>query len=262
MDIFPPIEEKCTIGFKDKGEDCKTGLLDLWNLGQIEDLEINPDTLDDILDIYGVLKLSSKMNKQVFDKRFEVMENPGVQINIIYTSIIPTLYQVFYESDPRDFTIYNHVYPPDGKKFGQGDQEVLVTSAIAPGIKWAHEHKEGKIKNAKPINIIELCSEYKRRKSIYEDDDKKTITNSAYFGIDCDCRNPGNIIKSEGKDCGHKGIVEDPNSVKFVAASVITNDKGKIGERFQKFDEIDFAKYVNLCFLLKQNKDKEIRNNT
>lgn len=258
MDIFPKITEKCTPGFVHKSSDCKLGLDELWNVGLIEELEINPDTLNDILDIYGALKLSSAVNKQIFDKRFEVMENPGVQINIVYTSLIPTLSKIFYNSDPRDFTIYDHVYPPDRKEFYNGDEEVLVTSAIAPGIKWAHEHQQKIVKGAKPVTFIEMCSEFNQRDSVFKQG-KTEVEKSEYFGIDCDCRTPGNIMKSNGKNCGHKGMMEDPNVVQFVANSVLTYEEGKIGKRFEKFEEVDFKKYVNLCFLFKQKKDKIIK---
>jgi hypothetical protein len=58
MDIFPEPTRMCTPGFKKRNAKCSTLLEELWDLGAVSQYEVNPDTMEDILDIFGFDKYS------------------------------------------------------------------------------------------------------------------------------------------------------------------------------------------------------------
>jgi hypothetical protein len=59
MDIFPEPSRTCTPGFKKRDQKCTTLLYEIWDLGMVKDIEINPDTIEDVLDLYSYHELSS-----------------------------------------------------------------------------------------------------------------------------------------------------------------------------------------------------------
>lgn len=125
----------------------------------MKNLEINPDTLEDVLTIFSYSEHSPLMLKTFTLESFELMENPAVQVNIIYSGMLPTLSKINFKKDPRGQTMQNRFAEPDETEMQMGDGTVLVSSAISPGIKWAWEFKNGH-KGTKPIKFIEVCSEF------------------------------------------------------------------------------------------------------
>jgi hypothetical protein len=93
---------------------------------------------------------------------------------------------MYFYSNPKSDTLENRFVNPDKVVNQMGDGTVLAASSIAPGIKWAWEHSQGHT-NAKPVNLIELCSEYNQRESVYDSKTSSSVKKNAYFGIDCNC---------------------------------------------------------------------------
>ena len=256
MSIFPPITKDCTTGFKDRNPACLTGVKFLWDLGQVVDKELNPDTFSDILDLYSTLDNASEIYEESIEARYDVMENPGVQVNIVYSAMHPTLYKQYYNQDPRTKTSSGQIYVPDKQRDAMGDGAVLAASALGPGIKWADQFRRG-VEGAKPVNLIELCSKYKRRRSIFNLWREKTVTKNAYFGIKCNCRSSV-WGESTGDNCNHANMLSDRDLVHFVMESLYTKEKGKVGLRFLRMTNEELSNYVKNCRLFRQNNKKEV----
>jgi hypothetical protein len=74
MDIFPSWEYTCAQGLEQRQKGCFTGLYEMWDLGMIEDLEINPDTVEQLLEYYSFEKHSKDMYKHFnLDSKFHEM---------------------------------------------------------------------------------------------------------------------------------------------------------------------------------------------
>ena len=251
MSIFPPSTKKCTPGFIDRNPACITGIKFMWDLGQVADKKMNPDTLNDILDLHSYFEESSEILEDAIDSRYDIMENPGVQVNIIYSAMIETTIRLFYKLDPRSWTTRGRFYPPDSMEKAMGDGTVLAASALGPGIKWADQFRRGAM-GAKPVNLIELCSNYKRRSSIFDDMAVKRVTKNAYFGMDCGCRSIGSLYRTDGLGCNHANMMSDSKLLTFILNSLKTTEKGKVGQRFLDMSDFEMIKYVRNCELFNQ----------
>ena len=106
-------------------------------MGSVKGYELNPDTIEDILTIFSYFKDSPILLKTYSLRKFEEMPNPGVQVNIIFAGMIPTLSKFFFEKDPRSQTLQNRFAEPDRVETLMGDGTVLAASSVSPGIKWA-----------------------------------------------------------------------------------------------------------------------------
>ena len=177
------------------------------------------------------------------------MANPGVQVNIIFAGMLPTLSKIFFDKDPRSETLQNRFAEPEKIETEMGDGTVLVSSAISPGIKWAWEFKKG-LSGAKPVKFIELCSEFDQRNFVYDDLQSKTVKDSSYFGIDCSCQSLS-LFQSSGSGCEHTSMVSDSRLLKFLIGSIQSNEFGQIGQKFSRMSEGQLKKYIMECQLLK-----------
>jgi hypothetical protein len=65
-----------------------------------------------------------------------------------------------FSSNPKSSTMEDRFVEPDSFENELGDGTVLAAASIAPGIKWAWEF-DNDVPNSKPVNFIEMCSEYK-----------------------------------------------------------------------------------------------------
>lgn len=227
MDLFPGPSRSCTPGFKKRDPKCSSLMSELWDLGTIQEYEINPDTIEDILDIFSYNDLSSKMMKSFRLEEFDRLENPGVQVNIIYSGMKPTLSKMYFYTNPKSDTTENRFAEPDRIETEMGDGTVLAASAMAPGIKWAWEFNQG-VQHAKPVNFIELCSEYKQRVSVYDQSFISKVTKNAYYGVDCNCSG-NNIFQTNGDGCEHTSLMSDSKLLNFLLNSVKTDDYGTVG---------------------------------
>ena len=252
MGLFPSLAQRCTPGFEERKEACLTGVKFLWDSGSIQGKRINPDTFKDLLDLYSVKKDHSDVFEDSQDRRYDIMKNTGVQVNIIYSAMLKTREKVYYYSDPRQKTFKGKAYPPDREEHDFGDGTVLAASSIGPGIKWADEFRRG-VRGSKPVNFIEICSQFKQRKSIFDDRTKLSVKENAYFGIKCGCRSPFKWKKDDGSDCEHNKMMTDPFLVEFIVKSSKVKRKGRVGRSFLRMSNWQLKEYVNKCKLYHQN---------
>jgi hypothetical protein len=248
MAIFPDKNTVCNSGFKSRDEKCTTGLFPMKFIGKVNGEYITNQSLQSLFKKYSYEPRTGDLFKAAQDSRFNDFPNPGVQVNIIYSSVIPTLYNFEYSKDPKTMTRSNKHYEPEVKKNYLGDGSVLVSSAITPGIKWAYEFDKRQ-SGAKPVNFIELCGDYNRRTSIFNSG--SSVTKNAYFGINCTCKG-GKYIKSDGKKCGeHAALVEDALLIEFVFNSVKDGQTGRPSGKFSSMSSTTLKSYEDNCKMYK-----------
>lgn len=73
-------------------------------------------------------------------------------------------------------------------------------------LKWAYEFMKKK-KDAKPLKIVDYCSQYNNKGSIWDEvDGKKDIDKLEFVGIRCECFNDRNAA-----NCDHAIAMADKN---------------------------------------------------
>jgi hypothetical protein len=177
-------------------------------------------------------------------KKYAQMEHPGVQTTIIYSTLRPTILKLNWKGNPKeksskpdsDFILPNSIE----KRVGDGT--VLASSSLIPGIKWSADFLQNPTKLA-PIVFAELCSEYNKKSSVYQDGSAKVLRNE-YQGIGCKCL-PG---KEDG--CDHVGMVFDLSVVEYIAKSLLDFQQPLQTKLFDNTTEDKLSLFVNRCGLL------------
>ena len=251
FDIFPHPDTKC---FNDeyaelRSTKCTTGLYEIQDLGLVNGEKVTTENLPKIVKKYAHdPKMGDLMKERVEDNTFIDFENPGVQTNIIYISLLKTPSRVFYDQDPKIKSKAGKFYEPDRAETVVGDGTVSVSTSITPGVRWGMEFEDG-VRGAKPVNFVELCSLYNRRSSIFDDLRNFEVKKSAYFGIDCTCKK-GYFGHHEG-NCGHGIFTHDEHLINFLLSSVVSRKKGKISGRFAGMSEGKLKNYRDKCWLFR-----------
>lgn len=253
VDLLPGPMESCVLGFSTRDEFCKFGLLDMTTSGYILDTPINHDTVEDLLEQYGVIDGAKEIYNSVKNELFEVITNPGVQTNLVFTSTTHTTYQFTFDENPRLKTSKDVYVAPTFEKTAYGDGQVLTTSAVTAALKWADDF-EAKQPGAKPVNIIEMCSVWNRRESVFEPG-TKSVQKSAYFGYECGCGGTPHS-PSDGKDCDHVSFIGDPKFYHFMLNSAmdgVAQVQSPTTEAFENQSNEWLANYENNCLLIMNN---------
>lgn len=246
MDIFPSINSECVVGFKSGSDKCLIGLVDLNNFGSIKGKQITYDQIGALLREHSYNPDAEFVYNLSADKRYTEMKNPGVQVNILYTRAVPTYQKVHFNQSPKTKTDRGQVYLPDRVETGGGDGAVLTTSALAAGIKWADEFKFKRVRNAKPITFVEMCSSYNRKASIFQDGGTR-VSRNEYIGANCNCK-MSKDYRIDGESCANHGsIIEDIKVIDFILSSVVDNEVGSVGGRFLGMSEVDLQAFEQNC---------------
>jgi len=251
MDIFPDYNIECNAGFTSRTGECITGIKEIYNIGKVNDTEINPDNMAEIIANYSYLGTDGvKLYGYSQDPRFDKLDNLGIQTTIVYANILDTVSYFTYDQDPREVIATGEFYKPDSTKTSLGDGIVLTASALVPGIKWAQDFVD-KVPGSKPILLAEMCSDFEQRVSVFDDLIKRKVTKNSYFGIRCDCKGTPEDPK-DGKDCDHSGMVVQSGLIEFIVNSAIDNQVGTVGPKFTSMSETQLVDFVEQCKLLLQ----------
>jgi hypothetical protein len=84
----------------------------MWDMGMVKDIEVNPDTIEDVLEIFSYNKYGGKMMNTFRLRELDNLENPGVQVNIIYSGMRPTLSKMYFHEDPKSDTLEDRFADP------------------------------------------------------------------------------------------------------------------------------------------------------
>lgn len=248
--IFPPPGDQCfSKVFPDRGDDtCKTFLDDFTYFGSINGQDVYADTIEQSLDRYSYNPFAAELFDQE-DKRYDydLVENPKVPTVIIYSALSNTGKEFHWNSDPTVITRgpNPNFVEPNSVINNLGDQSVIVTATLAPGLKWAAEFNSGTAgEYAEPVIFAELCSSKNPKKSVYQDD--KTVTRNEYQSIACTCE-PSNT-----EACNHTGLVSEPNVVAYIADSLLDQQTAATVKKFDNWTEDQIKSYVSNCDLLNE----------
>ena len=250
IDIFPSIDKLCTKDFEHKKTDhCYIGIQDSKISGMIVTEPIVDGNLEKLLEDTSGNPWAPFLWKSIQDERYNRLENPGVEVVVVYANYLPTAKQIFYKANPKKKTIKGRSYDPDQVINSSGDGTVTTGSAIIPAIKWAHEFSVGG-QGAKPVKFVEMCSIVNKRKDIFEDSEERKIEKNGYMGVKCDTKEDG---------CGHlnhNGMLKNHHFLEFVLNSVLVED-GAVGEtkrgflgKFEKMSYYEWEMYESNCKLL------------
>lgn len=190
----------------------------MTKIGEVDEKEISHKSLHQLFDQYCVVEGCTKLWESVQDKLFEELPNPGVQVNIVYSGTLDTMYEFEFDENPKPKTDTGHYVYPTSQKFTYGDGVVVSGSALVAGIKWAQDYKD-QAANSKPVTLAEICSIHQRRKSVFTPDHSE-VKENAYFGIDCNCA--GTEAKpKDGSKCEHYYLLLDTKVVSYLLESTI-----------------------------------------
>lgn len=253
LNLFPQPTESCLPGFSSRDEFCNFGFVDMSIFGKVEDYFVSWDTMESIFKKYAIVDYSDVVWKSVQDNLFEDLNNTGVQTNIVFSGSMNTMSYFEFDENPKLKTSQGKYVMPTYEITHHGDGVVLSTSALVAGIKWADDFRN-KAANAKPVNMIEVCSTYKRRPDIFTPG-KKQVDDNAYFGIECECGGT-RLFPRDGKRCGHTTFLMDTKVVSFLLHSAADGQAAVETPDSQAFfnkSEHDLDNYEQQCLLINNN---------
>ena len=247
FDFLPSVEEKCSPENFDLPSDCRMGLFDSEKnfYIKINGTEYYRKDIDDMHKSWNVTdtNIESRYIDITKNTDFTKFENPGVPFLNFILRTFKTPKQMIWDEDLTEYIKKRKVYEPE-KVWGYGDEVLDTTSLLISSLKWAYEFDHKKNKNAKPVKIIDVCSNYNEKYFVYDKNDSNEefeVTKNEFFGINCDC-----MLDDNPTNCSHGLLVSDSYLIKTVSNIIQTNEIG--------YDE-DFGKYIDS---LNENYIKEL----
>eukprot|EP01016_Furgasonia_blochmanni_P047212 TRINITY_DN6918_c0_g1_i1.p1 TRINITY_DN6918_c0_g1~~TRINITY_DN6918_c0_g1_i1.p1 ORF type:complete len:723 (+),score=126.39 TRINITY_DN6918_c0_g1_i1:203-2371(+) len=234
LSFLPSNDERCHKSYHARKEECMLGIYDYEDqeLAVIENrtFSLQRDDLIALVENYS-LKFEDVDEQLQESERTGVfqLKNPEVPLSLLFYSHLNTSASVKWKENPRTKTFQDEPYFPDEKTRIPGDGVVSRGSALIAGVKWSYEFEKNTVKTARPVKIVDLCSQSKMRPeaNIYDNllkNGEKVVEKNEYMGWQCDCLDSkGNLVKG-GEDCDHTGILQDSWVLKYLTEVVDTHD--------------------------------------
>ena len=268
MSIFPNWVNDCFSAsyVNSRSSECFTGLYYTGPLGLIQKMELNVDTLRDVLLVKSFNVYAQNFSMSFYSVFHQVYTNPGVQINVIYNSMASTPSKIFYQKNPNSALSRNLTFERFGMEYELGDgSTTTTTSSIANAIKWASEYPATRLNSTKgnsddktpkigyqetfPVNFIDYCSSYQQRRSVFPSSTNFQIKENSYFGLDCWCKGnrftPANLSK-----CSPDSFLNDPNLIDFLVTSSMDGVAGRLDLSYYVRTKEYIENYVDSCRLI------------
>ena len=243
--LFPDNQKVCYPNeWKARGSKCKSGLQFEDKLGSINREAISSSNIADILRRYSYSDLASGIFEATREAHLLYGKNPGVETVIIYGNLLETVNFFQYNADPKAQTLAAGGKPvmPDSTTTTLGDETVLVSSALGPGIKWASQFEKG-LAGAKPVIFGEVCSIVNKKSSVFQS--SFGLQTNEYQGIPCNCKTKG----SEGA-CDHLGLVSDDSVMDYIFTSLADYKKDSSPRKFDNWSSDTVQAYEDSCYIL------------
>lgn len=246
--FLPSISETCSPKqFNTFVHNCVTGLYDT---NSEETFKI----MDEVFRLNETEKLYQKWNTTVNttkfiektnNKEFLKLTNPQVPFVLVSLRTLPTARSFVYKTNVTKFIENGMFYYPDTKNF-YGDGTVPSYSSLIPPLKWAWEYDNKAAQGAKPVKIVDLCSLYKQKNSVFDDKNEKgefKITNNEFFGLNCDCMN-----KNVPSECAHSAMTNDSGFLTLFSNAIMPNEFGLTDEHRIFVDSLsdDYLKEITI----------------
>ena len=256
MDIFPSDNETCVPFFQwRRTKSCRLELSLDPRLVKILDKWYTAEQIPDLLEKYSFIDQAKAIYEKYQEKRFFEFLNPGVQTNVIFSQLFWSSYSIQYNYNPKDLTKDLKTSLPSSRHRVPSDGALTANSMLIPFIKWADQHRRG-AEDAHPVDFIEMCSVYKRRKSVFDPEvkEEKKVTENAYFGVKCDCEE----FKEEKRDpqCSHHAAaLMDRNLIAFLINSSMDGQTSRLGEDYSLKNDSFFDSFLENCELFNNNEE-------
>ena len=234
FDFIPPTTESCSPkNYRSFGTNCTLGLYDTTAQPSITILNETYSTWETtrLFAQWNTSVNSAKFNEHTNDLEFLKFKNPGVAVSIFMLRSLPTLKTLVYKANITQYIERNEFYYPEETN-GLGDGSVPTFSQLVPILKWAWEFDQKNVSEAKPVKIIDFCSEYKQRVTPYDSVDENgvgQITKNEFFGSNCDCMKQ---ISSEGS--AHAEMINDQHYLNMFE-NVLISGESSLTEQHTKF---------------------------
>ena len=255
IDFVPGRDQVCYPSYDKRN--CTSGLYELDHYGSLESTPIDNENYRELIDRFGINRDFSSVWR-LWEEKFEFgLPNPGVQINIVYTSVLDTEGGYHFKQNPREFTDQHKFCPDDAveKKFVGGDTTVPCTASVTPGYKWALEFKKGQ-KDSKPIKFIEMCSAVNTKQSVYDGKDAQGVLRASkneYIGLPCDCS------QDKQRHCNHGSMLFLPQLLDLVSDALQTQQVAPLPAYVDDMTDEQLTQYVFNCKALLASPPTELR---
>lgn len=230
--FFPTPSNICFEGFSDRPKECIVGISDLSlePVAVINGTEYfsTEEDIKKIIDEHytmGDKEVFREMMLDALASNVTYFINPQVPTVLVYGSHLATEIRNEWDYRPEDKTATGYFAFPTRTIQRYGDGTVEVSFSLTIGLKWAWERLNNASElDAKAIKIVEYCSSYGQNGSIWDGSDEqgaKFMSNTSYVGLGCQCLAS---IPTEGVDCFHSGMINDPFVLDLVGEIALTNE--------------------------------------
>ena len=250
---FLPNKDNCKYDPKSKKfpENCSLGLIKMEKLAKANNYQYSIKQLPEFLHKFPPNDHASLESVYYDDHRLLTFHNIKIPSFVVFTTKVPTISNIEFKGHVK--RNQQHIIKNNLKEIYQpGDGTVLSTSAIIPFLKWAKEKQDGIVSDAEPIKFVSYCSPTNQSKEAYstQNSNKKFVNgNNEFIGLDCSCSKTQNY-----ENCGHTGMLNDPNLLNFIEKTLINNDRKEVPEFIVKdLKNNNIQDFVKKCDLSRGN---------
>ena len=192
--------------------------------------------LDDLIKEIKIVKDAENYINITSEADLSKLENPGVSYIGFVLRTMPTPAVLIWNEDIKQYLNKGEYYPPNKILNSYGDETVSTTSLLLAPLKWAHEFDEKK-PNAKPIKIIDVCSIYNQRNTVYDENDfdkEFKINKNEFIGMNCE-----DFDKEIPRSAVHARLISDKYWIDFFS-NILKPNEITYSKEYDKFiDDLD-----------------------
>jgi len=245
FDWLPKREDICFTEYTNSK--CSSGLYDYTDIGSMLGQPMTVNNFQSFVKEYSFSNIKGDGFK-CLDKRYETLPPLGVQMVLIYSTVVDTVGGTDFIKDPRDktdqeeFCQINEDYT---YRMVKGDGTVNSASAITPAIKWADDF-DNSVANAKPVKIVQMCSSKNNRMDPYDEEtsDGKKMNKNEYQGIECNCS------QDKVKECTHDSMLWADGVLLYLQKTLITNESVELTPDIANKSKEEIESMVDMCNIL------------
>ena len=225
FDFLPSIEDSCSSNENSFDSACVMGFFDSRKYPSIiiNNEKYFKKDLDELIKKYPTTDRQKDFLKLTKDEEFQQLINPGVPFIPFVLRTYPTAAVFIWDKDLKESREKYQFYDPDRTINSYGDETVDTTSLLLAPLKWAYEFDKKTNPNARPVKIIDVCSEYNEKYNIYDvynPDSEYKFNKNEFIGMKCDSFNEELPTKST-----HSFMIHDTYWMNLVSNILKTNER-------------------------------------
>jgi len=245
--FLPTTDKICYPNYNAK--QCTSGLEVFDNFATILGQPVTAQNLRSMINQYTFANLSSQIY-DMLDQRYETLPNPGTTMVIVYSQTVGTFGRFNFKIDPRTMTSQDQYCNSSqvSWSYWKGDGTVPSTSVVTAALKWADEFNTKSVSGARPVKLVDLCSEYNVQTNPFDGKSatgQKIINDVGYIGVPCDC------TQSKTRHCSHDGMLFSNTIWDFLSETLTNNDRTTVSSIVANMTEQDLQNYQQTCTMIK-----------